>query len=77
MVRNRLYHMNRSAMKIQAHVKMLWHRQFYLKLRSDVLTIQRCVRIFLSRRGVVKGRLAEYLAEQVSTLGKVRQYEGY
>jgi hypothetical protein len=56
---------------------MLWHRQFYLKLKSDVMTIQRCVRIFLTRRGVVKGRLAEYLGEEVNSLGKVREYESY
>jgi uncharacterized membrane protein (UPF0127 family) len=77
MVRNRLHHMHLAAMKVQAHVRMLWHRQFYLKLKSDVMTIQRCVRIFLTRRGVVKGRLAEYLGEEVNSLGKVREYESY
>ena len=70
-------HLNLAAQKIQAHVKMLWIRQFYLKLRSDVMTIQRCVRIFLTRRGLVKGRLAEYLTDEIHCLGKARSYESY
>jgi hypothetical protein len=31
----------------------------------------------LTRRGVVKGRLGEYLGEEVNSLGKVREYESY
>jgi hypothetical protein len=38
-VRNRLMQMNLAAQKIQAIVKMKWHRQFYLKLKEDAMTI--------------------------------------
>jgi hypothetical protein len=60
---------------VQGYVKMRWHREFYLKLRADVMTIQRCVRRFLTRRGVIKERLLTYLSRELYQLKKVRSLE--
>lgn len=76
-VRRRMHLLNLAVQRVQAYVKMKWHRQFYLKLRTDVMTIQRCVRRFLTRRSVIKERLVTFLAQETSALGRVKQLEDY
>lgn len=71
MVRNRMHLVHLAAQRIQGYVKMKWHRAFFLKLRADVMTIQRCVRRFLTRRGVIKERLISYLTRETQLLCKV------
>jgi len=53
-VRNRMSHLHRTAQKLQGFVRMKWTREFYQKLRSDVIVVQRAVRRFLARRDIIK-----------------------
>lgn len=41
------------------------------------MTIQRCVRRFLTRRGVIKGRLVTYLGNELYKLKKLKHFESH
>ena len=51
---------------------MKWVREFYEKLRNDVIIIQRSVRRFLARRDIIKQRLVGYLGQEINIMKNVK-----